>query len=357
MRKTIVLLTIVLAILAAPVFAEVTASGSVEFGFAYNADNYSEYADNEVDVNLGATVGEYTSIDANLSAAEDTSALDQVVYLDSMTLTQDITGALGMDAGFGLSATFGISSFEPMEYQAVAGYGDFEYDDDSSELTTYNLIEGDTIMSMASISLEDMVTIDVAVYEPGAEVMSDAMQFGINAYGTFGMVDASVSYLKIADKTSIFGLNAAAMPMEDLTVGAGVSSYNYDGDSITGFGVSASYTMDALTAGFAMTSATTSLDTDEEFGDVTNYAVNVNYMVSEAATVFAGVMIAGDGDGNVDTDLADTLGYEVGASYVLDGVTYSAGYTFDSDYTAVNGEFMDGADRAGNVFLKISASF
>jgi len=367
MKKTIVLLTIVLAIVAAPVFAEVTASGDIDLRFAYNADNYQEDSDNDVDVKLGATLSDFTSLSFNLSAINDVEADDNAVTLDDVTLTQDITGALGVDAGVGVAMTFGISSFEPKEYQGVAGYGDFEYADESGDfmigdVDVMNILDPGTIMTQASLSVADMVTVDVAVYEPGAEVASDFMQYGINAYGTFGMVDASANVMMYTvDATSIgldadeavtaIGFNAAAAPIDGLKVGAGVQSFGMDGENSGSYGLSAAYTMDALTAGVAMKSSFTSYDTDDEFADVTTLAFNVNYAVSDAATVFAGVMVpdlAGDGD----------LGYEVGAKYVLDGVSYIAGYTFTSDYMAYAPGFVDeDGENAGNVFVKIKASF
>jgi hypothetical protein len=351
MKKTIVLMTIVLAILAAPVFAEVTASGDVDFRFGMNGDVYAEKNDNDVTLNLGATIGDFTSVTVEMSATNETGESDAVT-LDQMVLTQDVTGALGVDAPVGVAMSFGVTDFMPKQYQAVAGYGDFEYDDDMADPYTYNVIgEAGTIMTKASISIVDMVTVDVAMYEPGVEFMSDAMQFGINAYGTFGMVDASVSYLKFADEMFSIGVNAAAAPVDGLEVGAGFTQANDGTETYSAFGVSAAYTIDALTAGVAMKSIMSSVDSPLEFGDVTNYAVNVNYMVTEELKAFAAAKITGDMS-PVDTDLADTLGYEVGASYVLDGVTYSLGYTDASDYVAY-----DAGGEDGNVFFRVQASF
>jgi uncharacterized protein YxeA len=363
MKKTIVLLTIVLAIVAAPVFAEVTASGDVDFRFAYSADNYKEKNDNDLKVTYGATLSDFTSLSVSAEATNETGKtgidltaddyLGNYLKLNQMTLTQDVTGALGVDAGVGVAVTFGISSFEPKEYQAVAGYGDLEYDDDSDDLNTYNILPSDSIMTKASISVSDMVTVDAAIYEPGSEVGSDMMMYGVNAYGTFGMVDASVSFLKRADKVTILGINGAAAPIEGLKVGAGFTQLSDDGDTYGAYGVSVAYTMDALTAGVAMTSKTDSVD-EPDFVDVTTLAFNVNYQVTEAAKVFAGAKLT---TLSSDVDMEDKLNYEVGGAYVLDGVTYTAGYTLFSDYKAYTGKFMDGADRVGNVFFRVQASF
>ncbi len=357
MKKTIVLLTIVLAVLAAPLFAEVTVSGDVDYRFGYNADAYSEGSDMDFDAGLGIDLSDYTSISLNFSADNEVDAADDnAVTLDNLVLTQDITGAMGMDGDFGVALSLGVSSFEPVEYNGVAGYGDFEYSDEDGDnrYDLWNILDPSTVMTKASISVSD-VTIDAALYETGSEVF-DAPQFGVNVYGTFGIVDASVNllYVKatVGEDLVSLGANFAAEAIEDLMVGAGMEMFLSDGEWFLNYGVSVGYTFDALSVGFAMKSDMESRDFGYEFMDVTDFAINVNYMVTEAAKVFAGFKIAGDENPAVDTDFADAFGYELGASYTLDVVTYSLGWADGSDYVGQTGSAVDGA-----VFARVQASF
>lgn len=345
MKKTFVILTIVLAMLAAPVFAEVTASGEVSYAWAFNADDYSEAIDsNDMVLNLGGTVGDYTSIKAEFEAefADDKDVTDgfdtdgdatsRAVSMNKATLTQDVTGAMGIDGAAAVSMTFGVDSFAGTEYQAVAGYGDFEYDAE---------IDPGTIMTKATIAL-DMVTICAAIYED--------MYIGVDAFGTFGIVDAAATFLMDdVAKTNYVAFNGAASPAEGVTVGAGTEMTMADGADTTGnYGVSAAYAMDALTAGVAFTGSFG--DDDADFAVDSGLGVNVNYAVSEMMSVFVGMK------SNLEFD-SDLMGYEAGAAYTVDSVKYEAGYTMRSDYEAYNPGFKDGADDAGNFYFQVSASF
>ncbi len=339
MKKTFVILTIVLAILAAPVFADVTASGKVTYDFMY-APDYAEYMDsddNKIDLDLGGTVGDYTSIGANLSAAygtsdDTTTGLWDVtgdVTLDALTLTQDVTGALGVDSPVSVAYTIGKTDFGPVEYQGVAGKNDLEY--------TYDGVGGDTIMTKLSFGVQDMVTIDTYLYS-GADldIMGDDGIIGVNAYGTFGMVDASVSYIVVDPDTSVFGVNGAATVMEGLTVGAGLESEMAD-ETTSYYGVSANYVTGPIEAGLGFQSMAYSGDTDLEFSDVSSIGVKATYSVNDMLDAYASV---------VDELTFETLEWEVGAVYTLDGVSYKAYVTQEMD-----------VDDDAAVAIEISASF
>ena len=363
MKKTFVILTIVLAILAAPVFAEVTASGEVNFAWTFNADDYAEYVDtNDMVLDLGGTVGDYTSISAEFEAEyedvdgdlADTTGSSDAVSLNQATLTQDITGALGIDAPVSVAVTFGIDGLagDPVNYNEVAGYGDFCSD---------GALDPGTLMTKVSLGV-DAFSIDAAMYEGN--------NFGVNAYGNVAdMADVSVYFFNeatagwkaIGDLTpvepSVFGVNAGATVMEGLVVGAGMETASFDkiGDisSATSYGVSAAYTMDALTAGVALSSLT--YKDAPDFAEVATVAVNVNYAVNEMITAFAAVKSVLDAG---DADFEDVVCYEAGAKASIDSVTYTAGYTLGSDYEAYDGGFVDDdGERAGNFFIKVGASF
>ena len=365
MKKTFVILTIVLAILAAPVFAEVTASGEVNFGWAFNADDYSEKVDtNDMVLDLGGTVGDYTSISAEFEAEyEDVDGEladgsgDSTVSMNQATLTQDITGALAIDAPATVSVTFGIAGIgaDPVNYNEVAGYGDFCSDGG---------LDPGTLMTKVSLGV-DAFTIDAAMFEGN--------NFGVNAYGNVAdMADVSVYYFNEATagwkalgditpvEPSVLGFNAGVTVMDGLVVGAGMEMATFEeiaimGDltSATSYGVSAAYTMDALSAGVALASLT--YEDAPDFAEVSTVAVNVNYAVNDMITAFAAMKTVLDAG---DADMADVICYEAGAKASIDSVTYTAGYTLGSDYEAYCANYTDDdGERAGNFFVKVGASF
>ncbi len=360
MKKTFVILTIVLAILAAPVFAEVTASGEVNYQWTFDADNYNEFIDtNDMVIDLGGTVGDYTSISAEFEAEyEDVDGVtsdgsgSRAVSMNSAEITQDITGALGLDAPVSVSVTFGLEDHDPKEYNDMA-YGDFDLDGE---------LNPGSIMTKVSLS-NDMFTLDASMYED--------QKFGVNAYGNVAdMADVSVYYFKDftysawdysamvpadAEDAYCLGFNTAVAVMDGLTVGAGYEmggwSTDADIDSVSAFGLSAKYVMDALTA--TLGTNTVSYE-DAELAETTWIAVAVDYAVNDMFSVNAAYKMPADAG---DDDLADVMGYEIGAKAVVDNVTYQAGYTLGSDNEAKDAGYMDGADRSGNVYLKVGASF
>ena len=384
MKKTFVILTIVLAILAAPVFAEVTASGEVDFQWAFNADDYAEKIDsNDMVLDLGGMVGDYTSIKAEFegeykdkdgSIGDGDVKEDGNVALNDATLTQDITGALGIDSPVSVSLTFGVSGVgdDPVNYNEIAGYGDMSSD---------GQVDPGSIMTKASFGI-DTITADFSIWEDknyAAEVygnVADAADVSVYYYTEAvsdwedfleDLGDANTTYT-IKD-AYVFGLNGAADVIDGVTVGAGMEMFAFDKiyvgsidvsddapSSFTQFGVSASYTMDALTAGLGVNGIYFE-DTDlieYKMAEKTNVAVNVNYMVNDMTTVFAAMAMPLD-SGDADTE--DVFNYEAGAKLAVDGVTYIAGYTLGSDYEAYAAGFMDKEDRAGNFFVKVAASF
>ncbi len=382
MKKTFVILTIVLAILAAPVFAEVTASGEVDFEWAFNADDYAEKIDtNDMVLDLGGTVGDYTSISAEFEAEyEDTDGEladesgDSVVYMNQATLTQDLTGALGIESPVSVAVTFGIAGLggDPVNYNEVAGYGDFASD---------GALDQGTLMTKVSLGI-DPVTVDLSMYEGnnfGAEVYGTIVEGAdvsvyyfseatagwkaldvLTAYAEAEGAPASVTDAIVAVEPTVFGINGAYAVMDGLTVGVGFENASFEEidalelSSVTSYGLSVAYTMDALTVGAASNTTFFDVEDGPSFSETTTVSLNANYAVSEMATVFAAMAMPLDAG---DADMEDVIAYEAGAKLAIDNVSYTAGYTLSSDYEGYAAGFMDGADRAGNFFMKVGASF
>ena len=382
MKKTILVLLVSFMVLAAPAFAEVTASGEVNYYWMFNADDYAEAIDtNDVVLDLGATVGEYTSISAEFEAETDLSgpfvtdrellgydengdavygekngSADTPVNMNKVTLTQDITGALGINGPVSVAVTFGISDFDPVEYNDLT-YWDFDRDGE---------MDPGTIMTKASFGFAEGMNLDLVMYEDQA--------IGANFYGNFaGMVDLSAYYLNNfttgswdysddvpadADDPYIFGANTAVAAMEGLTVGAGFEYASWDTDTdteyITHFGGSVVYTYDALTAGVGVWSSDSDSDAWGDFAEETVAAVNAQYALTEMVAINGAVGSVLDAG---DDDFEDVVFYEVGTELYIDNVTYGAGYTLESDNWGYCGGFTDDDERAGNVYMYVKATF
>ena len=386
MKKTFVILTMVLAMLAAPVFAEITASGDADLRWGFNADSYSEYTDNDLDVNFGITVGEYSSVNVQLSAINDLPEVEtadgsnNTVTLDNMTVSQDVTGALGLELPVTVAVKFGIAGVgdDPVNYAELSGYcmeNDGVYSPDSligqvslgMDAMTLRLSGWqDTVAAELFGNVADVADVSVYYFMDGTAGMTDTLTDVVTA-----MAGSEATYTGV--DSYVFGINGAASVMDGLTVGAefemvafgdstvtvGGTAYKIsdalDVDSISMSGFNVAYTMDALTAGLSITN--TYCDYDEyEMMENTSFGVTATYGVSEMISVFGGVnapFATPDG-----VDMADALCYEAGASAAVDGVTYYAGYTLGSSWTAYDAAMTDSdGERAGNAYFKVKASF
>ncbi|MDC7234444.1 MAG: hypothetical protein PQJ58_14520 [Spirochaetales bacterium] len=393
MKKTIVLMTIVLAILAAPVFAETGFSGSVDYNFGTDFDMYDQGTDNSTAITLDGKVGEFSTVSVGIEADDDSNASATI-----MTLSQDVTGALGVEGPVTFAYKVGRQTYSPADYSGVAGYEDAGADAEigkSWSVDSDGVYDTDSMLGLVlTFGIADMVNVDIAAYpgsyyEVGKYASADGLaddtypEFGINAYGTFGMVDASVYYVmskksmglldsdtdNIDDNGDYFGINLGAV-IDALSVGvlfemAPDQKFIYDngttldsmdtGLSVGRIGVAAQYTIDALTAGLAYKTGFASETVYNDDGSEVTFAessfvgVNLTYAITEAANVWAAY---GTPFAVYTGDLSDSMVYEVGAETTLDGVTYGIGYTKGSEFKAWDAELED-----GNVFVSISASF
>ena len=394
MKKTIVLLTIVLAILAAPVFAETGFSGSVDYNFGTDFNTFTSGTDNSTAITLDGKIGEFSSISVGIEADDDSDASASI-----MTITQDVTGALGVEGPVSFAYTLGRQTYSPADYSGVAGYEDAGADAEIGKSWLDDTAPGtyttDSMLgAVLTFGIMDMVSLDVVVY-PGTfydyddangiggiaavGLLDSPLEFAANLYGTFGMVDASAYYVaskKAAfleaddDDTdtngNYFGFNAGvtldsvkvgilfeAAPDQEVLTALGVFD---TGMTVGNYGIAANYTWEALTAGLAFGSGFASetvynVDGDEmTFAEASGVGINLTYALTEASNVWAAAKFPlGTAD---SVDFADAMGYEAGIEASLDGVTYGVGYSKASDFKAYDAELED-----GNIFVSISASF
>ncbi len=362
MKKTIVLLTIVLAFVAAPVFAETTSafSGEVEYAFGSDFSDYKEDLDSIGKISLTGQVGEFTTItlsyemEADSDGSGDTTN-DAWLNTTNLILTQDVTGALGVDGPISFAYALGKQDFEVADYSAVAGYGDFEADAETNSALGLKMTIGAT----------EMFNADVVVYPKS--YYDGKEEFALNAYGTVSMIDYSAyvvmnnaydvsdlndDFPSITTDMIFYGVNVGAV-IDALSVGVLFEGVSVEEESLGKFGVAGKYQVtEEFSAGLAFGTKFTSVDTGKDFSDYSAIGINVNYDFSEAFGVWAAAIL---NNLNFDNDFYDDIfGYELGAKAMLDGVTYSAGWTYKSDYQAFDASSMC---PDGNIFFKVAASF
>lgn len=333
MKKTIVLLTIVLALIAAPVFAETGFSGSVDYKFGTNFTEFGDEVDNDSAISLDGKVGEFSVVSVSIEANEEgyDGTEDQTAKVTNLVLSQDVTGALGLSSPVTFAYALGVQSFEPADYSEVAGYGEAGLD---AETAT-------GLALVATFGVTEMFMLDVAAFPK--TYFGAAHEFAVNAYGTISMVDYSAYYQLSAVGGDMVGANMGLV-IDALSVGAALDMILTDAMNSGVYGVAAQYTIEAFTAGLAFGSAFANVDTGMTFSDVSAIGVNLNYDITEAATVWAAVKMP-------FADISDNFGYEAGIEAGLDGVTYGIGWTDASDYKAFD------AGLGGNLFVEVSAAF
>ncbi len=385
MKKTIVLMTIVLALLAAPVFAEVSISGDVDFGwssdfaapedqgedgkdgFAYNFD--------DVDLDFTCTVDEFTT--ATFSIEWDNAILEgseDAVIPGEVKVVTDLTGALGMDSAADVSLITGYhDDFSNQSYQILTRREQEDVVDSDMDKS---------IVIGADVTVNDMYTITVGL-NPTISTSEmgdlDLNQYGvpmamfIGAYATIDALSVEAWYnmgqtmdtmdVTVAGETytlssvifNSFGLSAAyAMPMDgmDFTFGAAfkMDSYsNIDGDdesyddATMAYAVSAKMVMGAIDAAVALNGTTEANDVDATMG----LSMDAGYVVNDIVSVYAGLSFndlnADDtyfGDkAAADDGMEANAGAEFGAEIAAGAATYMVGYQIGAgDINNLTGE-------------------
>lgn len=330
MKKAIMLTAAAIAMISAPLFAEITVSGEFEaqMSYEFNDTLYSEEyldastplvgtqdGDNDIQFNIETKIGEFTSIDVDIDAEAG-----QDVFFNEMSLTQDFTGALGLDTPVTLSYTIGNSDGEAYQY----------YD----ELDPVALIGGNELDLNFTIGLMDMVNVQLNLvpssYTEDAAGADRGNEFGVAAYGVFGPASVAVSYM-YTDK-AIAGTDIdddllrntgvefnTVLDFSPVTVSAQLQMFNLNDDTnalgthIRSY-VYAAYAMDmGLTLGANFNNVSAS---DNETEEYIGFGADISYAVNDMWNVDAYV------DVTDSEEIVDSLEYGVGTDYTLDGATY-----------------------------------
>ena len=226
MKKNVVLTLLVFAIMAVPMFAEPSFSGSFSYGLNYDFEHeeggkFSEVwegIDNNIEIDFEATLSDFTSLTASVSGDEDDK-----VTVGTLVLSQDLTGALGMTGDFGFSYKVGKQTFAPEVYTCLK-YPDAEVGNNVTAITYKETVEVDIdgekhqvvvekelenprggirgsgegeLGFVGTIALFETINVSVALYpQTYMDEEKKNEEFGVNLHGAFGDLEVSAYYCK-----------------------------------------------------------------------------------------------------------------------------------------------------------------
>ena len=390
MKKAFMLVAAI-AMLAAPVFAEITVSGEFEMLWSHEftedvaGQTYVDDNENSVELDLGVEVGEFTTVSMTFLAEPTVADVTAAVSVDAWKISQDITGALGMDGAVDVTVATGNITFDAKQY--VADFHEFgEYD-----------TAGNSVDFMVTLGLMDMLTVELGLFPVSYAGPSDDFDFGVNVYGVFGPVSIAASFVKendtavasnvadaiadgdptkLVDVESAIEVNAL-IDLAPVTVAAQVQVYDLEDDAqdtdMQAL-LAAEWASDmglTITGEYYATEMLSDLDMDFRFaaeyvmGAVTldaNYDV---YQILEATTnvrtmeVGAGVSFAASEvvelHVNFDitdmSEVADNMEVNVGSDLAIGAMSYSIDYTLATKAETVT---EDGMDHTVAVYAAVS---
>ena len=215
MKKNIVLVMVVLALMVAPILAESPFSGEFNYTLVYDndaeegTDKQFEDFDNSAKIKINAQIDEFTSISSKVSADEG-----DALEVDEMVLSQDLTAALGIEGPVSVSYKLGLQTWTPEDYsiikEADAEIGvDVEHKKSKTKYHNFGLeikepkdLQGDDsdmFGFVTTLGIMGVANVDLAFYPKG--LLNEAEydeEMAVNVYGTFGLADVSVYYARSA---------------------------------------------------------------------------------------------------------------------------------------------------------------
>jgi hypothetical protein len=354
MKKTIVLLTIVLAFLAAPVFAEVTISGEMDYTAMINGDEVAGEFD-KVEIDILADIDDNNTFSLELEDKVKSNDIgDSPAIINWATVTTDWSAVLGIEE-VGITTVMGYTDFGGGDSNYITGY---EFENIGG---VYTDKEG---AAKVSLSFADgMVSPYVAyMFDPYDKVDSvgvadDTVEALMGAVIDFAPVWADVYYLTAKDGyvDGIFGMEVYGNV--DLGDGMGldlVGSFATDLNSdaadgeASSHGFGGSFSVDAMTFGLSIKG-----NDDQALEYV---GLDAAYAMSEMVTLRAGTALYTGDDDSMDTLVNVNLMAEVAAS---EGVTYKVGYLMTDGYGGV-ATFSPGAETEttdGGVWMGVNVNF
>jgi len=389
MKKAFMLVAAI-AMLAAPVFAEITVSGEFEMYWSHEftedeaTQDYDNDNENSAELDLGVEVGDFTTVSMTLLTEPTVGDVQSAVAVDAWKISQDITGALGMDGAVDVTLATGDLTFDGKQY-----VGDF---DEWGEFDT----GANDVDFMVTLGLMDMITVELGLFPYSYAGPSDDFDFGINVYGVFGPVSIAASFVKenaadaedvIWDDSGIVSTTNmeinALIDLAPVTVGAQVQVYELEDDAdmydtdirtmlaaewASDFGLTltveqymyymiADFDLD-MDLDFAAEYTTGALTVDAYFD--TEYILESNTGTERNMEVGGGVSYdisdVVEAHLNVDIDnlseVADNLEINPGFDLTIGAMSYSIDYTLATQAEVTGSE--DGMDHTVSVYAAVS---
>ena len=212
-RKFIIVVAV--ALLVAPVFAQVTVSGDFKAEIAYEfrdgkfGEKYQgkDNKDNDISFNIDGKVGDFTSIDIGI-----TPDAGKNIKLDEMSITQDLFKAFGLDLPVSLSYTFGNSNFE-----AIRPFDEM----DPIALPGGNELDLNLKLGLADLGFVEMLNLSLGFVPKSYTNQSNDKtggEFGAIVDGVFGPVTAAVSFMYTQNGIAVPNLSAIPATTKKATV-------------------------------------------------------------------------------------------------------------------------------------------
>ena len=409
MKKNIVLVMVVLALLVAPAFADPTFSGEFKYTMVYDLDDDAKTADqpwekvgSKASIAFGTDLDDFTSVTAEMKADED-----KEVKVQNLILSQDLTGVLGIEGPVTFSYKLGVQDYE-VQNNAIMGDADAKVGtmvvlaDDATADNPRKGSDSKLFGFVSTIGIMDVLNIDVVAYpETLLDDMKNDEEFGVNVYGTFGPVALSAYYVKsvpfeyrngdndddLDNKGDMAGFNSLVTFSDNFSASVLVEARLEDkGTDVEGSkavektttkaGVAAAYTLGGLTTKLGADVAklgaddfdlVDNLDVDlilgyaldtfnagfelktslDDFAAESSAKVKFDYTIADAK-FFASAKAKTLKDFKAEEDLA----YDFGVSYAAGAATFNVGYANGADT-------LDTIDKNhdNGVFFQVVASF
>ncbi len=388
MKKTFVLLTIVLALLAAPVFAEVAFSGEANFGissdFAAKKDAGKDGKDgfaaklDTLKLGVKGSVGEFTSVTFDLKVADlgkqnswgNFTAKDSV-KVDKFVVATDVTGAMGLDLPVDVKLVTGFNDyFEAKKFHAGDGYGLAEIGGKAGKFWSLG----------ADVKIVDMVTLRIggnAWMQSGVNTDGDSYVQGLfigafveelsglsaEVYYVLSAAEYEVLGTKIKN-VDLFGLDAAyALDLDGMKITpsaafmmlkANEKKSNPASDSSAYvFGAGVNFEMDAINAGLSFKGTA-----PEDEDTVMDLGFDAGYKINDMFKVYAGVKLGDMTNDMYFTDKAaaeDGVDANSGADLGVQ-MTFGEGVDYFFGYQLGAGKLNNLTEKEG-LYLSVKVKF
>jgi len=397
MKKTTLVVTSVLALAVAPIFADVAMSGDAEFGASSNFDDTSKFDIDDVDLDIKASVDDYTTakfditLDKAYSSAAnkyfDSGSNDSAdIYGSEFEVYTDATKAFGLeDLPFTVKLTAGYNDnigAKGYDSKMLLQTADYNGDRDPEiEPTVGMYLTYETFTLQAGVD-PLMFTLDSGE----KDITGNVPGAFIGVYGTQGPVTAELyfnhnckkhlgstgtnEYLDTIGMTSKSMIDMSRVNKDmELTVGFGmtydmISNWATDSDDYKkygddGAGLNISFQPKLAYKQFTTTIAFAYANTIGDFNgvsydDTLAMSYELSYKFHEKFTFESGIGVTDVINGDYDFYGSDAdAAFRIDVASTVGKTVWKFGYQSSSEYCA----YFDGVDTDEGVFMSCKVKY